>query len=105
MYGKKGSHKAVPKRERIVEPEDILECFKLFRVLCDNGGEGGSQVVNSAARIVLSLFGRIDSHYIYTATPETNQIETNIVPDDACEVSDDKEQLEGNHTPRFITIL
>jgi hypothetical protein len=63
LYGINGSQKAVPKRERMFEPGDILDIFKFFRVIEVNGTE---DVCKAAALAITSSFECISEHYTYT---------------------------------------
>ena len=56
-YGKAGSDKAVPKRERMCEMSDLMKHFQ-FLIVADDCGE--EQVCESAALSALSSFTAIN---------------------------------------------
>jgi hypothetical protein len=60
VYGISGSQKAVAKRERMFEPGDLLDLFKFFQVVADNGTKG---IQDSAALAITSSFWSISEHY------------------------------------------
>jgi hypothetical protein len=62
-YGKAGSDKAVPKRERMCEMSDLMEHFQ-FLIVADDCGE--EQICEPAALSALSSFTAINQHYTYT---------------------------------------
>ncbi len=107
MYGKKGATNAVSKRDRTIEPVDLLQCFNVFRVVEDIENGDASRVEVSAARIVLGSFGTVDGHYTYTATPNDKEMEIVDVPDDGdddTEVESDSEELEEENSLSFLLI-
>ena len=62
-YGKAGSDKAVPKRERMCEMSDLMEHFQ-FLIVADDCGE--EQICEPAALSALSSLTAINQHYTYT---------------------------------------
>jgi hypothetical protein len=70
LYGINGSQKAVPKRERMFEPGDILDIFKFFRVTEVNRTE---DVCKTAALVIISSFKCISEHYTYTLCMSENE--------------------------------
>jgi len=71
-YGKSGSDRAVPKREREWEAGDILWVFKFFRV-GDEALDKGVSFDDSAALTALTMFSHVDKHYTYTLPQEPDQ--------------------------------
>ena len=105
LYGKKGSDKAVPKREREFEPADIIELFKFLRVV---EGAGDGAVCEPAARTLLSTFGVIDQHFTYTLCPEHVETEQMVAEDDADDngnENDDSGQIEGEPVNESVSIF
>ena len=109
-YGVRGSDKAVPKRDRLFEPTDVLDMCGYIAVMDD--ALDGDRICESAAKTVLSSFNHIDIHYTYTLSPtgdenggENNEIDMEVDSDE-----DDDDLEEGNveqdeNEPRFNTIL
>lgn len=109
-YGVRGSDKAVPKRDRLFEPTDVLDMCGYIAVMDD--ALDGDRICESAAKTVLSSFNHIDIHYTYTLSPagdenggENNEIDMEVDSDE-----DDDDLEEGNveqdeNEPWFDTIL
>ena len=89
-YGVKGTDKAVPKRDRLVEEGDILEQLKLFRVV-DNIGI--DDFVEPAALRVFSSMTKLDPHYTYTAAQPITPTDGNNA--DVVTI-DDEDDEDGN---------
>ena len=107
MYGKKGATHAVSKRDRTIEPVDLIQCFNVFRVVEDIENGDASWVEVSVDRIVLGSFGTVDAPYTYTETPNDGEMEIVDVPDDGddnTEVESDSEELEDKNNPSFLSI-
>jgi hypothetical protein len=83
LYGINGSQKAVPKREHMFEPGDILDIFKFFRVIKVNGTE---DVCKTTALVITSSFECISEHYTYTLCMSEN--ETVELEDEEINVND-----------------
>ncbi len=64
-YGVRGSDKAVPKRDRLFEPTDVLDMCGYVKVMEDDALDG-AKICKSAAKTVLSSFHHIDIHNTYT---------------------------------------
>jgi hypothetical protein len=69
-YGIDGSQNAVPKREHMFEPGDILNIFKFFRFIEVNRKE---DVCKTAALGITSSFECIGEHYTYTLCMSENE--------------------------------
>jgi hypothetical protein len=70
LHGINGSQKAVPKRECIFEPGDILDIFKFFRIIEVSKKE---DVCKTAALAITSSFECISEHYTYTLCMSKNE--------------------------------
>ncbi len=104
MYGKKGCLKSVPKRDRKMEPADILEIFG-FVVVGDfqTGRDDG----DSAALTLLSTMTNVNDHYTYTLAGIANGTDQQQEGDnisDSDDESDEKGCTEEVEVPRFLSI-
>jgi len=111
-YGKSGSDRAVPKREREWEAGDILWVFKFFRV-GDEALDNGDSFDDSAALTPLTTFSHVNKHYTCTLPQEPDQVvhqeggedgsmcDVNSDGDGVCDESSDR-NLET--MPSFVQI-
>jgi hypothetical protein len=93
-YGVRGSDKAVPKRNRLFIPTDVLDMCRYVKVM-DNDALDGAKICKPAAKTVLPSFHHIDVHYTYmlSHTGEGNGDE-NIEMDVEVDSDDDADGLE-----------
>ncbi len=70
LYGISRSQNAVAKRECMFEPGDLLDLFKFFQVVAENGTK---EIWDSAALTIASSFRSISEHYTYTLCKDENQ--------------------------------
>ena len=103
-YGKKGTDKAVPKRERHCEPGDILDYFGFFNIVEGVFGEA-EEICEAAALTVLSHFELVDPHYTYTLPQSDNILieEDNDDDDDIDEPAQVSEEISDDQ-PRFVSV-
>jgi hypothetical protein len=70
-YRVRGIDKAVPMRNRLSDPRDVLNMCRYVKVMDDALDD--AKICESAAKTVLSSFNRMDIHYtcmlIYTLSP------------------------------------
>ncbi len=110
-YRVRGSDKAVPKRDRLFEPTDMLDMCGYVKVMVDDALDG-AKICKLAAKTVLLLFHHINAHYTYTLshTGEENgdeNVDINMEKDSDDEADDLKEGTmeEDENEPWFDSIL
>jgi hypothetical protein len=111
-YGVRGSDKAVPKRDRLFEPTDMLNLCGYVKVM-DNDALDGAKICELASKTVLLLFHHIDNHYTYTLshTDEENDEDANVEMDVEGNSDDEADDLEegtveqDENEPWFDSVL
>jgi hypothetical protein len=93
-YGVRGSDKAVPKHNRLIETTDVLDMCGYVKVMEDDALDG-AEICESAAKRVLSSFHHINVHYTYTLshTGEENG-DANVEMDMEVDSDDEADDLE-----------
>ena len=107
-----GSDKAVPKRNRLFEPTDVLDMCGYVNVMDDDALDG-AKICKLTAKTVLLLFHHIDVHCIYMLphTDEENDEDTNVEMDVEVNSDDEADDLEegtveqDENEPWFNSIL
>ena len=110
-YGKSGSDRAVPKKEREWEASDILWAFKFFRV-GDEALDSGDSFDDSARLTALTMFSHVDEHCTHTLPQERDQGgqgggEDGTVCDDNYDADSDYEESSNKNLdkmPSFVQI-
>ena len=97
-YGTPWGSNSGPKRDREWEASDLLELFRLFRIVGE-AFEGKEEVCDNASLAALGLFKKIDTHYTYTLPKETDETATDdggsvTNAEDACDEDIDGSALE-----------
>jgi hypothetical protein len=112
VYGKKGTDAAVAKRERLVEPADVLEMMGFIDPTRMQTQAGRDE--DSAARVMLASVVTVDPHYAYTSRQneaENDQSNQSQVENDGDSSDDDSDDdmddiggVEDDERPRLVSI-
>ncbi len=95
-YGVRGSDKAVPKRDRLFEPTDVLDMCRYFKVMDDDALDGAKICKLAAKTVLLSFHHNVDIHYTYmlSHTDEENDEDANVEMDVEVNSDDEADDLE-----------
>jgi hypothetical protein len=105
LYSISGSQKAVTKREHVIEPGDLLDFFKFFRMV-GVATNVTKEIRDSAALAITSSFQSISEPYTYTLYKDENEcMQIDDGPIDDIDAEHNSRELLIDNTDAEVNLL